>query len=1057
MERILSAAQPVVLLRGPAACGKTTAALALHRHLTAAGQGCLWLAPNAPAAVAARSALLEAAPTGVLVRPMVMTFAGLVGRILSDGQSPGALLSPFRRHLLLRSIVDELSGSGELAALSAVADTPGLVVSLDRAIAELKRAAVEPQALARAVGRRRGTRAELVAIYRRYQQHLHASKTYDLEGLTWLARDRLAAWPGPELPAGLGGVQAAIADGFTDFTPTQMDLLAHLSRLLPRVVITLPLDEDSRQRLWHWTGRTAENIRRTFAGRLTEIALSREAPVPPQAALWDRVFEYDFDAPRCDLPPGLSVIAAAGIEAEVAAVGRRVKRLLLDGAPAGSIAVLARSMDAYRPTIERVFADYRIPIRPAGRPLTAEPIVRFVLAAARLAPQFAYRDVLRAVRSSYFRPQALGEFDGATVAAAEAIVRNGNVVAGQNAYAHAARRLAARLHRAGEDLEEEGDRLPRVTPQQVLRAAEMLEALFALAGQARGAPGGGLAMLVDRLQLTAAACDHGDAELVARDLRALAAMEAALAELPRPAPTLAAVEQALRGVVCPPAAGESAVDVLSVLDARALRYRHVFCLGMTEGQFPRRFTEGALISERDRRDWAARGVVLDLRDDLVAREMLLLYLAVSRADSELTVSFLDADAAGRAAAPSSFLNRLLAPVGGLEAAQAGGIVERIGPGQFLPRCERLASDREAVTAAVAGLFDHDPDPRGAALAWAAACAPQRLAAAAAGLLARHRRWRRGPCDAYDGRISDGDLLGHLAERFGERAVFSASQLNTYGTCPWAFFASYVLDLQPTAIPADRLTPLDRGLFCHRVLFTVFSHLRDELGESFPLASADRGRVLGLLDEAIAEESARLEARGVAYPTLLRVQQQQMRDDLAEYLADQLDRAAQLEAQCLHFELGFGLAQRPAGAADPASVPHPVEIQTPAGPILLRGKIDRIDRVRYEDLAGPLVIDYKTGRLPSTSDIDAGRGLQLPLYAAACEKLLGQGCLGGAFHQIGGDGRQSALAAFKKHGSGFRAEGDFQQRRDAVMQRVGQFVQAIRAGRFDVLPSDDCPS
>lgn len=1052
---VLSAEAPVVLLRGPAASGKTATALALYRHHAQADQRCLFLVPNAPAARVVRARLLAEAPGGVVVQPRVMTFADLVGRLLAEGDFPGAMLSPFRRHLLLRGIVDDLNARGELAALAPVADTPGLVVCLDRAIAELKRAAVEPEALARAVGRRRGKTAELVAVYRRYQDHLHASKTYDPEGLTWLARDRLAAWPGPGLPAGLGDVRAAVADGFTDFTPTEMDILVHLSRLLPRVLITLPLAEDGRNRLWHWTTRTAQTVRRRFQGRLAEIVLSRETPAPPQAALWDRVFDYDLDAPRCAPPAGLSVIAASGTEAEVAAVARRIKRLLINGAPAGGIAVLARSMDAYRPTIQRVFDAYRIPLRSARSPLREAPIVRFALDAARLAPQFAYRDVLHVLRSSYFRPQALGEFDAATVAAAESIVRYGNVIAGQDAYAGAARRLAARLERRDADGDEDGPRLPHATPQQVGRAAEMLDALFALARQAAQAQGAGLAMIVERLQLAAAACDHDDPQLVARDLRALAALAGALRELPKPAPPLAAVEQALGAVTCPPAATESVVDAMNVLDARALRYRHVFVLGLTEGQFPRRFVEGALISERDRRDWTARDVALDTRGDLTAREMLLLYLAASRADDTLTLSFLDSDAAGRAAAPSSFLTSLLDPAGGLEAAQAAGIVERIGPGQFLPPRGEVAADNEAATAAVAGLFDRAHDPEGAALAWAATAAPQRLAAAAAGLFARHRRWRRAPCDTFDGRIGDADLLAHLDERFRD-AVFSATQLNAFGTCPWQFFASYVLGLEPIEPPADRLTPLDRGLFCHRVLFAVGTRLAKELGPGFELARADRARVLALLDEAVERESAAAEVRGAAYPALQRIQQQQMRDELAAYLTDQLSRAAPLDARCLHFELAFGLGARPPGQTDAASAPEPLAIDTPTGPILLRGKIDRIDRVRHEDHSGLLVIDYKTGRLPGRSDIDAGRSLQLALYAAACRTLLGQECLGGAFHQIGGDGKQSWLAPFVAYGEGFRSQKDFEQRRDTVMQRVGEFIQAIRAGRFDVLPSHDCP-
>ena len=1068
LERILSAEAPVVLLRGPAGCGKTSAAVALHGHFAAEGPGrCILLVPNAASVAAMGRRLLAASPGGVVVRPMVMTFADLAGRVLTDVAQPGSKLSPFRRHLLLREIVDSLLAEGKLPALGKVADTPGLTAALDRAIAELKRAAAEPAHLAKAMGKANGKGAGLLAVYRRYQQRLHEERSFDLEGLMWLARDHLARRSPSQMPAGLSGVVALAADGFTDFTPTQLEILLLLSRMLRRVLITLPHDDDGRARMWHWTARTAGNIRRAFASRLTEIRLGRGTgqPAPPLAALWDRLF--DFDATTCPLPPGVSVIAASGAEAEVAAVGRRVKRLLLSGADAGSIAVLARSMETYRPTIERVFADCRIPIRPTAQPLRESPIVRFTLDVAALGGELAYRDVLRVIKSSYFRPQALGQFDSAAVAAAEHVIRYGNVSAGRAAYARAASRLAERLAGGQVSADEDQPTAAAVEAADIRKAGEMLEALFTIAQAATGqqddrpahrsSQRGGLGLIIDSLQLHQAACDHEDDQLVARDLRALAALEAALAELPPRATPLDQVRQALAAVTCPPQHGESAVDVMDVLDARALTYSHVFCLGLGEGHFPRRFQESSLIGERQRLSWSSRGVALDMRDDLTAREMLLFYLAVSRASETLTLSFMESDALGRPSAPSSFVLSLLAPAGGWEAAEAAGIVQTIPPGQFLPPADELAADKEVFTAAVAGLFDGTYDPDCAALGYVARTAPHHAAAVATGLLARYRRWRRGPCDAYDGRITDGDLLAALAGRFDESAVFSATELNAYGVCPWQFFGTYVLSLHPLEVPTDRLTPLDRGLFCHKVLFAALARLAEECGGEVNLAKVDRSRLLEALDQAVADESAAVEARSLAYPALWQIQRQQMRDDMRDYLTAQQDAAGKLSARCLHFELGFGLEEQAAAEpTDPASAARPVTIDTPAGPVLLRGRIDRVDRIGLGDLHGLLVVDYKTGRLPGKSDIEEGRSLQLPLYSIAAGKLLGEEALGGAFHQIGGDGRQTCLAAVKCWGREYRQDKDFQPRLAATIEKVAQFVQSIRAGRFDLLPSHNCP-
>jgi len=1056
LERILAAPRGVVVLAGAAASGKTTAALALYRHyLDATGPSrCLLLAPNRPAANALARRLLESSPAGLIVSPQVCTFAALAGRILADAGAEAARgLSVLRRRLLLRDIVERLHEAGRLGALAAVAETPGLIVALDRAIAELKRAAVEPDGLGRALGRRRDKSRDLLNVYRAYQQHLHEAGTYDMEGLMWLARDRLASAGDDREPPGLAGLKAIAVDGFTDFTPTQLDILHLASRRLERVLIGLPCSGDDRERLWYWTRRTLDRIRRRFDGRIKLIELDATPGENdlPLRAVWEKLF--DFDAAPGALPEGLNLIAAAGLDAEVAAVARRVKRLLADGAPAGSIAVLARSLEMYRPAVERIFAGYDIPVAAAPRPLTEIPVIRFVLDAASLAPRFEFRGVLGVIKNSFFRPQALGEFDGRSVATAEMLIRTGNVLGGRKAYALAAERLARRASRRTEDDDDDepvfalGPLTAR--PEDLSAAAAMLERLFDAVEEA-GTPAG-LLKLADALDLRAAACSHSDDALVARDLRALAALTSAAAELDDPPPAIADFREALASVPCPPARGETLVDLLDVLDARALRYRHVFLMGLGEGVFPRRIAENPLLGEADRVAWAARGVVLDNRGDLTAREMLLFYLAVGRADATLTLSYLESDASGRPAAAGSFLLSLVEPFGGLEAPQVRERLVRIPPGQFIWPADEPATRQDAFNAAVAGLFREDSDTFGGALRWAVEHDRDRLARAAGGLWARRCRWRRGAPDAFDGRISEAPLLERLREKFGDRAVFSASAFNAFGQCPWQFFAERVLKLAPLDEPRRQLEAVSRGLFCHGVLFRVMTRLRDELGGPVCLAETDPPLIDEALRQAVADESERVERTGPPYPVLWRIQREQMRRQLSDYLLGFRDKSAG-RTESLHVELGFGLPGGPKDMAAPASRDEPVTIETPAGTIRLRGKIDRVDRVTSERPSGLLVIDYKTGRLPTQADMNEGRNLQAPLYAAAAGAILSESCVGGVFHGIA-DRRAVHFSALH------RPRGDsrpFEERMRAAMETVGRFVANMRAGRFDAAPTHDCP-
>ncbi|MCE5328304.1 MAG: hypothetical protein LLG01_18025, partial [Planctomycetaceae bacterium] len=795
----------VVLLRGPARTGKTRACLEFYRAFEpTSSRRCLYLVPNAPAGSAVQRHLL-AAGGGVLVAPMVQTFAELAQGVLAASGSPGRLMSGPARMILLRRIVDELSAGRKLEALESVVDTPGVVAALDRAIAELKRAAVEPGALAKAVGGGSAKCRDLLAVYRRYQDHLLQQGLYDVEGQMWQAHDVLAAaGNGKRLP-GLETLAAAVVDGFTDFTPTQLAILSLLAARTQRVVITLPWADDGRERMWHWTARTLDKIRKTFGRDLEEIGLDAPAGAGQLAELAEKTFTPD--APSMKSPGGLRVIATPGTEAEVWAVAQAVKKLLVGEdsragtpLPPGSVAVLARSLEAYRPTVERIFAACDIPIAHPSPPLTDEPIVRFLLAAAAIAPRQEFADVLAVLRSSYFRPQALGDFTPATAAVAEMIIRQGNVLEGRATYAQAVKLYAARAARAAADKEDGEESAVKLGPlgcsrDEILRAGEMLERLFDLTSgmgvspmphgrDARATPG--LAALAEGLQLCEAAYSHASGELIARDLRALAAMEEALTGLDGEI-SLPNLHIALSAAAAKPARTESLVDVLDVLDARAVRYGHVFILGLGEGQFPPAAAESPLAGEADRTAWAARGLELDSRSDLTAREMLLFYLAISRAEQSLTLTYQHTDAGGRAGSRGPFLESLLECI-------ASPCEDNIPPGAFVPPEPEIACRQDAVNAALAGLFDSHSPPAPGALAWAAANERAAVTLAARGIWARHRRWLSSPCDAYDGRISEPSLLAALGEQFGEAHAFSASQLNTFGLCPWRFFGKYVLQL-----------------------------------------------------------------------------------------------------------------------------------------------------------------------------------------------------------------------------------------------------------------------
>lgn len=1053
-QRIAQSAAPVVVVSGPAASGKTTAVLDIyHRHLRPEGtSSCVILVPNASSAEHLRRQMLARSTSGAVAQPNVLTFSAFAGRVLARSGMTARRLSPMQRHLLLQRLVRELHSQGKLSTLSSVADAPGLVTALDRAIAELKRGAIDPEVLATTVTETQGKAADLLTVYQQYQQELLAADLYDVEGQMWLARESLASDP-DSLQQVLGDTQVIAIDGFTDFTPTQLEILRLVSLHVQKLVITLPLHNDNRHRLWYWSRQTLDNIRQTFAHRMEVIGVSPQQTAP-LADLLDRVF--DLQAPACPLPSQIDLIATAGIEAEVSAVARRIKRLLLNGQPAGSIAVLTRNRPTYGPVIQRVFAQHEIPVSPPQTPLTELPIIRFVLDVALVGPNFLYTHVLRVIKNSYFRPQALGSFDRHTIAIAEMIIRQGNVLESRPSYQNAVQTFFQKATQTTGNEQEDSDEdrtlslgpLP-ATSEQIQQAGQMLEALFQLAETAKT----DLLKIADVLQVQQAACDQDDPIRIARDLRALEALANALRDVPDIPQSVPALREALTLANNPAPRTESLVDFCDVLDARPLRYQHVFLLGVNEGTFPSRQGESPLLSESLRQSWNAKGIHLDSRGDLAAREMLLFYLAASRADNRLTISYLTSNAGGQVQGESNFLTSLLEPAGGIKQARQEGRFEEIPLGSFLPSPEELTRKQDIITAAVCSSFGQIEAP--GAIAWTRQHAIEQVHRSARGIYARCRRWATGTCDSFDGHVKDPSLLETLCKRYPERVIFSPSRLGTFGMCPWQYFARYVLKLSPLPQPQEQLEPSTRGEFVHNVLFDMMTALHNQCDGPINLHEVAAETLLEQLDLAVTRESQKI-AWKAPYPALWEIQRNQLHSELKRYIFE-LKKNLLDGQQAAYFELSFGM-DCSGEDCDAHSIPQAVVYETPSGNVQLRGRIDRVDLIGDDGDAQLYIVDYKTGQLPSDKDILEGRNLQLPLYIEAAQKVLSNQATGGMFQRISSSsGKKQFVFSQDKHSKGIAQIGGYDEAIKEVRQVVGKFISNLRQGRFDLLPTHKCPS
>ena len=1063
---ILRRPRGVVVLHGRARSGKTAAALEIYEQCAAGRDGptCLLLAPDVLAVASLRARLLERSGCDAAVAPRVMTFDDLAGRILLAADLPHRPLSPVSRRAVLAGILAELAAAGELPTLANLLDAPGLVITVDRAIAELKHAGARSDDPALA-GRGHAWHAEMLAVYRQYQSYLTQHQLYDDLDRYALARDHLAKMDGEFLAP----LRAVVADGFTEFGHGQLEILQLLSQRAEHLVITLMLAGDGREELWRWSARQLKRLHRTFGDALCEMPAeppqadeSAPAAHPWPAALADRLL--DGRAESLPWPDGLAFVSASGIDSECRAIARWVKAHLAAGARAEDLAIVARDISPYRGALAEVLAEAGLPAPAAPRPLLHTPIARLLMSLIRAADGLGYADILTVLSSSYFRPATLGVFSADTALAAQLLVRLGNVLEGREQYARAAAWLADRIARLGEPAGDEDEfaspmdkQLARLGPEGIAQAGNLLEALFTRLDPI--AAGGTLAELATATRRLIAELDlpgrAGDDQTLAADLRALSAIDTVLAELAglpglerRLAPRQYAdlLTAALGQASCPSEQPTGAVLAASVTQLRSMCVKHLWLAGLNEGVFPAPTAQQRLFNESDRQSLHRRGLSLDFQDDLAARELLLFYLAVSGTQESLTVSWLCDDGDGRALAPSFLAAELARPLGGL-----AGKVTTLPPAQFAPPPSLITGRGECFNLAfstLAGRQGPADEAALAALGQAATLWPGELESMAWPLWAAHRRWKRGDSDAYDGVLDDPALLEELARRCGPTAIFSVSQLNTYLTCPWRYFAQRLLRLNELPEPEEALLPRQRGILVHSVLRRVMERLAGT-------PAADRRQWAGpqareAVEAVLAQESVAGRAAGAAARAMRQIELDQIRAIILAYLCRQSTLALP-QSEVRYGELAFGMGAAP--GTDPASAPKPFALEVGGRQVLLRGKIDRVDVLTSpEGVQRCFVVDYKTGELPKPTE-----DVQLPVYIAAASQLTGLPAAGGAFHGLRAAHLQERyLADFTMSRGKLTANGTFDIQLRAGLDLVAEAVTGMAAGDFDIFEECRCP-
>ncbi|MBX7074312.1 MAG: exodeoxyribonuclease V subunit gamma [Pirellulales bacterium] len=1064
----------VVVVAGPAASGKTRQLLQAHRAALASRQPgvALWLAPTARGAGAIRQQIISP-DLPACFSPGVSTFEQFAESVVRFAATPVRPLTPLLKRRLLESIVSAAAEQGELRYFAAIADMPGFIDQLDQFIADLKRQEVWPDDFAKACrGKRmRDKDRELAAIYVAYQERLRDHQLYDAQGRFWTARELLHG--GQRRP--YDRLRRVTADGFTDFTRTQREILDLLTQWIDELWISLPLEGELRRAdCFRKSHDTLDHLRTLFPQ--LEVVWTERRAEPLPAAL-RRLEEQIFLPPaaQSSIEPGSEVVitAAASEVRELECVARDVKRLLLgDGqqppvAP-GDIAVVFRQLPPVADLAREIFTRIGVPVAiDARETLNRSPAVRALLGLLRLDSQdWPYRQVIAALGSSYYQLASDEPASDRLLADVEWLIHDLQVLSGR----------AELLDRVGRQAQRDIDELPppsgdnpesgaRVR-RRILTARRCAPALIELARRIDALPADATPSQWAKA-LNHFARDIGmDAKLQdadgARDRAALRRLCEALEDEDRLANQLGQApprfdraelidwltETASREEIPLSIDDTGRVRVLGAAAARAVRVRHLFLAGMSEESYPHRRSSG-ICQDADIDRLRDAKIRLQTAAEFDDEEMLLFYELVTRADESLHLSYAALDDRARPLLPSPYLDEVSRLVGA--AARRDATDPR--PVYDLDQPPLCVAD--ARCASVHRLVEDGDDQLLASVLQSGA-----ESGMAAGLVAvQNRRGRDyGP---FEGLFDSVAIARRLASQFDESRVWSASQLEQYATCPFQFLLDRVLKLEPLPPLGIEVDLAQRGLWLHAALARLHSRLNQEHNGPYQPTEADEERIAEYLRDALrdiaaaADYGAELEKglRDITLGTLLRWAERYPRQciDLKSFgIGDQPAPA--------HFEVSFGLAKK---SDDPASTTEPLILRHDGQSLSISGRIDRVDLGEHAGVPVFRIIDYKSGNPPTAKDHAAvdGTTLQLDLYTLAARQIFPAALPGSmGYWQVKGKGYQQIAELVTIEDGDLVIDPGWIEQMEQLTQKLFELVAGIRKGQFPVHSlNDKCTS
>ncbi|MDI3533894.1 MAG: ATP-dependent helicase/nuclease subunit [Thermosediminibacterales bacterium] len=919
-----------------------------------------------------------------IMRAEVLSFRRLAYRVLQEvGGLSRTHIGELGKRMLLYRFLEKRKN--ELRVFGWAAKQVGFADNLSNLITELKTYKIAPIDLDEAMAwlDKDNSHAKLFnklndlkLIYNDFEEYL-SSKYIDPDDYLNLLAEKL----GDSLT--FSGAKVWI-DGFTGFTPQELNVLESLMKVSDCINITLCLDSKcidnplNELDVFYKTRDTMEKILKIAEKTKTSVdkPLVLDDGIPhrfrkmPDIAHLEKEF---FNRPATvfkEKPTGVKIIAAANRRAEVEAAAREIIRLSRDeGYRWRDISVLLRDLESYSSLIARVFNDYDVPcFIDEKRKVLQHPLIELVRSAVEVAIQnWAYDPVFRFLKTDLtgIKRDKIDILENYVLAHGI----KGSKWFDESPWAYKYSHVFAEEDKLVADETNELEVINKTRAEIVLLLGEFYKKVIEFS-TVRDITTALFELLVsigvpERLKnWSDEAREKGDyetalihkqvwdgiVEVFDQIVEALGDEDLSLEEYLQ---ILDAGLKSLKLGIVP--LGLDQVIVGSLDRSRSPNVRAVFILGVSDGVFPMRMVDEGIFTDREREFLSQIGLELapDSRRKLFD-EQYFIYTALTRASQMLWLSYPLADEEGKAIMPSSVIRRVKELLPALEEISVEMVSESSEDDiKLISTPERTMSYmayriREAKEGKVISPIWWD------VYNW----------------FVSREEWR-DVCQRVLGALFMINQESRISSKFikriyGNTLRTSVSQLEKFMACPFSHFLYRGLRLKERKI--YKLSAPDMGRFFHAAMDSIGKRIRDS---SLDWGDLSKEQCNKIVSEVVEELAPKLQNEILMSTARYRYLIKKIKRILARAVYILSIHAKRGGFRPVGFEISFGEGGKLS----------PLKIRLADGSYLeIVGRIDRIDAAESEDIAFLRVIDYKSGNASfKLSDVYHGLSLQLLTY------------------------------------------------------------------------------